>query len=180
MARTAKCRICGKVLDTSVAYKIAGKPNKYFCNREEYETEEERKKKAAEDKDKVYRLICRIIGRETIINTSLWAEWKIWSSVADDAKIGQFLTENEEYLTDMIGKLDNAEFPRIRYLSTVLKNRLGDYKVGRVLEVTTPSRGLRAQSGIMIDDAFELFEPTLNQPTATEGQILEDVEDDLL
>lgn len=133
MARTAKCRICGKVLDTSVAYKVEGKPNKYFCSEQEYQAEEERKRKAAEDKDKVYTLICRIIGRETIINTSLWAEWKIWSSVADDAKIGQFLAENEEYLTSMIGKLANAEFPRIRYLSTVLKNRLGDYKP-RVVE----------------------------------------------
>lgn len=128
MARTAKCRICGKVLDTSVAFKIEGKPNRYYCSESEFLAEEERKKKAAEDKDKAYALICRIIGRETIINTALWSEWREWSKVADDAKIGQFLAENEEYLTGMIGRLANAEFPRIRYLSTVLKNRLGDYK----------------------------------------------------
>ena len=132
MARTAKCQICGKKGNTDEMYKVVTgkttKTNHYYCNYEEWQAEDERKKKVAEDKDRVYTLICRIIGRETIINTSLWAEWKIWSSVADDAKIGQFLTENEEYLTDMIGKLDNAEFPRIRYLSTVLKNRLGDYK----------------------------------------------------
>lgn len=173
MARTAKCRICGKVLDTSVAYKIAGKPNKYFCSYEEWQAEEERKKKAAEDKDRVYTLTCRIIGRETIINTALWAEWKCWSTVANDAVIGQFLTENEEYLTDMIGKLDNAEFPRIRYLSTVLKNRLGDYKPRVVEEV-------KVQPRVVAVETFELFEPTLNQPTETDEQILEDVEDDLL
>lgn len=147
MARTAKCRICGKVLDTSVAYKVEGKPNKYFCSEQEYQAEEERKRKAAEDKDKVYTLICRIIGRETIINTSLWAEWKIWSSVADDAKIGQFLAENEEYLTSMIGKLANAEFPRIRYLSTVLKNRLGDYKPRAAEEV-------KARPKVVIDETM--------------------------
>lgn len=128
MARTAKCRICGKVLNTSEAFRVEGKPPKYFCSESEWQAEEEHKKKAAEDKDKAYTLICRIIGRETIINTALWSEWKIWSSVADDAKIGQFLAENEEYLTGMIGRLANAEFPRIRYLSAVLKNRLGDYK----------------------------------------------------
>ena len=127
MARTAKCKICGKVLDISKAFKIEGKPAKYFCSEEEYKAEEERKKKAAEDKDKAYTLICRIIGRETIINTVLWSEWKEWSKVADDAKIGQFLAENEEYLTGVISRLTDAEFPRIRYLSTVLKNRLGDY-----------------------------------------------------
>lgn len=128
MARTAKCKICGKVLDTSVAYKVEGKPNKYYCSEQELQDEEERKKKAAEDRDKAYALICRIIGRETIINTALWSEWREWSKVADDAKIGQFLAENEEYLTGVIGRLTDAEFPRIRYLSTVLKNRLGDYK----------------------------------------------------
>ena len=127
MAR-CKCRICGAQLSTETAFRVDGKPPKYFCSQQEYESEEERKRKAAEDKDKAYALICRIIGRETIINTALWAEWKCWSSVADDAKIGQFLAENEEYLMSVIGRLTDAEFPRIRYLSTVLKNRLGDYK----------------------------------------------------
>lgn len=128
MARTAKCRICGAQIDTSTAFKIEGKPAKYFCSEEEYKAVEERKKKAVEDRDMAYTLICRIIGRETIINTALWSEWREWSKVADDAKIGQFLAENEEYLTGVIGRLADAEFPRIRYLSAVLKNRLGDYK----------------------------------------------------
>lgn len=135
MARTAKCKICGKQLDTSVAFKIEGKPNRYFCSEIEWQEEEERKKKAVEDRDKAYTLICRIIGRETIINTALWSEWREWSKVADDAKIGQFLAENEEYLTRMIGRLANAEFPRIRYLSAVLKNRLGDFKVQEEVKV---------------------------------------------
>lgn len=158
MARTAKCRICGKQLNTNEAFKVEGKPVKYFCSEEEYNAEEERKKKAAEDKDRVYTLICRIIGRETIINTSLFAEWKIWSSVANDAKIGQFLAENEEYLKGMIGKLDNAEFPRIRYLSTVLKNRLGDYKP-KVVNETVP-----AQPKVVIDETiYEAPKHSLNK-----------------
>lgn len=141
MARTAKCQICGKQGDVTTMYKrVVGKVNKYYCSQSEFEAEEERKRKAAEDKDRVYTLICRIIGRKTIINTSLWAEWKIWSSVASDVVIGQFLAENEEYLTSMIGKLADAEFPRIRYLSTVLKNRLGDYKPRVVEEVKVQER----------------------------------------
>ena len=147
MARTAKCRICGKQLSTDTAFKIDGKPAKYYCSEQEFKAEEERKRKAAEDKDRVYTLICRIIGRETIINTSLWAEWKIWSQVADDAKIGQFLAENEEYLISMIGRLADAEFPRIRYLSTVLKNRLGDYKP-RVVEEA------KVQPKVVIDETM--------------------------
>jgi hypothetical protein len=169
MARTAKCRICGKQLNTSEAYKIEGKPTKYYCSEQEFRAEEERKKKVAEDKDRVYTLICRIIGRETIINTSLFAEWKIWSSVADDTKIGQFLAENEEYLTGMISRLADAEFPRIRYLSTVLKNRLGDYKPKVVNEQE------KMQPKIVIDETvYEAPTHSLNKRRS-----LADLEDEL-
>lgn len=173
MARTAKCRICGKQLNTDEAYKIDGKPARYYCSEAEFKAEEERKKRAAEDKDKAYTLICRIIGRETIINTALWSEWREWSKVADDAKIGQFLAENEEYLTGMIGRLADAEFPRIRYLSTVLKNRLGDYN-------PKVQKDVKVQSKVQekTEMHFELFEPALN--VQTERIILEDVEDDLI
>lgn len=169
MARRAKCKICGKELDTSLAFKIESKPPKYFCSKEEYEAEEERKKKAAEDKDRAYTLICRIIGRETIINTSLWAEWKIWSSVANDATIGQFLAENEEYLTSTIGRLVDAEFPRIRYLSTVLKNRLGDYKPKLVNDV------VKIEPKVVIDEVvYETPTHSLNKRRS-----LADLEDEL-
>ena len=168
MARTAKCRICGKTLDTSTAFKIEGKPTKYFCSQAEWQAEEERKRKVAEDKDKTYTLICRIIGRETIINTALWAEWREWSKVADDAKIGQFLAENEEYLTNVISRLTNAEFPRIRYLSTVLKNRLGDYKPKVVEEV-------KVQPKVVIDETvYETPTRSLNKRRS-----LADLEDEL-
>ena len=169
MARKAKCKICGAELDTSLAYKVASKPPKYFCSEAEYKAEEERKKKAAEDKDKVYTLICRIIGRETIINTALWSEWKCWSKVADDAKIGQFLAENEEYLTGMISRLTDAEFPRIRYLSTVLKNRLGDYKPKVVNEA------VKVQTKVDIDETmYEAPVRNLNKRRS-----LADLEDEL-
>lgn len=170
MARTAKCRICGKVLNTNEAFRVEGKPVKYFCSKQEFEAEEERKKKAAEDKDRVYTLICRIIGRETIINTSLFAEWKIWSSVADDAKIGQFLAENEEYLTSMIGRLADAEFPRIRYLSTVLKNRLGDYRPRVVEEVKVQPKV------VTVDETMYDTTPTT---TRKRRRSLDDLEDEI-
>lgn len=169
MARTAKCKICGKVLDTSVAYKVEGKQNKYYCSEQELRAEEERKKKASEDRDRAYELICRIIGRETIINTALWSEWREWSKVADDAKIGQFLVENEEYLTGVIGRLADAEFPRIRYLSTVLKNRLGDYKPKVVNEP------IKVQPKVVIDETmYEAPARSLNKRRS-----LADLEDEL-
>ena len=85
----AKCKICGTELDTKTAYKVTDKngKNKYYCSQSEFETEEERKKKVAEDKDRVYYLICDIMGEKEIINTILYKEWQVWNKVADNQKI---------------------------------------------------------------------------------------------
>ena len=125
----AKCRICGEALDTNVAYKVVtnGK-NAYYCSKEEFEAEETKKKKAAEEKDKIYRSVCDIIGRKEITNTALFAEWKVWNKVADNKKIGAYLDENKDFLCKAIARLEDKEFNRIRYLSAILKNKLGDYK----------------------------------------------------
>lgn len=171
MAR-AKCKICGSALDTKEAYKVTDKngKNKYFCNQTEYETEETRKKKAAEDKDRVYRLVCDILGEQEIINTILFKEWQIWLKVADNEKIRQYLEENKEYLSSAIARLSSSEFAKIRYLSTIIKDKIKGFvpkvKVEEVSKVT--------------DSSFEFFEPTIEKKSQIEEQILYDVEDDLL
>ena len=125
MAR-CKCKICGTQLNTTEAYKVTDKngKNRYYCSASEFEIEEARKKKAAEDKDKVYRLICDILGEKEIINTILFKEWQIWLKVADNEKIGNYLEENYEYLSSVIGRLQSSEFARIRYLSTIIKDKI--------------------------------------------------------
>ena len=128
MARTAKCKICGAQLSTDTAFRVDGKPPKYFCSEQEYKAEEERKRKVAEDKDRVYRLICDIMGEQEIINSALFKEWVEWNKVADNVKIAQYLEENKDYLTTAISRIENKIYNRIRYLSAILKNALGDYK----------------------------------------------------
>lgn len=136
----AKCRICGESLDTKTAYKVVtldkNKKEKkaYYCSQEEYDTDKAKKEKAEEDKDKVYRAICDIVGRKEIVNSALWAEKKIWNKVATDEVIGRYLSENKEYLSSVIGRLDDVEYNRIRYLSAILKNKLGDYKPKAVVK----------------------------------------------
>lgn len=125
----AKCRICKEILDTNTAHLVITNGKKaYYCSAEELEIYEAKKKKTSEDKDKVYRLICEIIQRKEVTNTALFAEWKIWNKVADNEKIGQYLEENKAYLCGAIAKLEDKEFNRIRYLSAILKNSLGDFK----------------------------------------------------
>ena len=171
MAR-AKCKICGSALDTKDAYKITDKngKNKYFCSQSEYEAAEARKKKVAEDKDRVYRLICDIMGEKEIINTILFKEWQIWLKVADNEKIGQYLEENKEYLSSAIARLSSSEFAKIRYLSTIIKDKIKGF-VPKVKVEEVP----RA-----VDTSFEFFEPTIEKKPQVEEQVLYDVEDDLL
>ena len=126
----AKCRICGTELDTKTAYKVADKngKNKYYCSASEFEAEEERKKKAQEDKDRVYRLICDIMGEKEIISTALFKEWQVWLKVADNAKIAKYLEENKDYLSSVISKLHSSEFAKIRYISTIIRDKIKAYK----------------------------------------------------
>lgn len=176
MGRMAKCRVCGAKLDTTTAYKVIiydtndREKRFYYCSKEEYEADEARKKKEAADKDKVYRLICDIIGRKEIINSILWKEKSVWNKVCADEIIAQYLEENKDYLTGAISKLDDIEFNRIRYLSAILKNKLGDYRP-KVEEERKP---------VESNSDFELFEPTVVKQNNQSDFILEDVEDDLL
>lgn len=146
-----KCRNCQTSLDTQDAYMaMLGKQKAYFCNEEHYnlflermkqekiEKEEERQRKKEERrlnkennasaKDRAYYLICEIIERKNIVNPILWKEWKVWNKVATNETIEQFLEENKEYLCKAMARIGNVEQNRIKYLSTVLKSRLGDYK----------------------------------------------------
>lgn len=125
----AKCKVCGTALDTKVAYKVvANGKNAYYCSEEEYKKDITEKEKAAIDKDRVYKLICDIIGRKEIINSVLWKEKAIWNKAFSDELIWQYLENNKTYLISVISKLENKEFNRIRYLSAILKNSLGDFK----------------------------------------------------
>ena len=176
MGRMAKCRVCGAKLDTTTAYKVIicdtndREKRFYYCSKEEYEADEARKKKEAADKDKVYRLICDILGRKEVVNTALWKEKAVWNKVCTDEVIAQYLEENKDYLTGAISRLDDVEFNRIRYLSAILKNKLGDYKP-KVEEERKP---------VESNSDFELFEPTVVKQNNQSDCIVEDEEDDWL
>ena len=133
MAR-CKCLVCGVDLDTKTAHRVELIVNKrtgekeikykYCCSEAEYLAEEERKKKAEADKNRVYYLICDIMGEKEIISTALYKEWAIWNKVADNAKIGDYLAENKDYLSSAIARLGSSEYARIRYLSTIIRDKI--------------------------------------------------------
>lgn len=158
----AKCKICGTELDTKTAYKVTDKnnKNKYYCSQSEFEAEEERKKKVAEDKDRVYRLICDIMCVNEVLNTALWKEKLEWNKAFSDEFIAKYLEEKKEYLSSAIARLSGTEYAKIRYISTVLKNSLRDFKpkvevkevprvvVEQIMYDTTPSNTRSRRRGL--------------------------------
>ena len=136
--RQVKCRNCGTFINRDSAISVQnGKAKLWYCDSSCLEQAEQKKNAAQKElaiKDDVYRLICDIIGRKEIINGILWKEWALWNKVANNEKIRQYLEENKDYLCGVISKLEDKEFNRIRYLSAVLKNKLGEYKIKVVEE----------------------------------------------
>ena len=165
----AKCRICGAQLDTKTAYKVIDKngKSKYFCNQAEYESEEARKKKAAEDKDKVYKLICDILGEKDIISTALYKEWAIWNKVADNEKIGKYLEENKDYLTSALSRVHSSEYARIRYLSTIIRDKIKAFVPKAVEESVQPKA---------VETTFYEIGDVVHKPTR---RALDDLEDEV-
>lgn len=177
--RQVKCRNCGTFIDKDKAVIVQnGKTKAFYCNENCMKSAQEREiaaQKEKEEKERVYRLICDIIEREEIINGILWKEWALWNKVANNKKIRQYLEENKDYLCGIVSKLEDKEFNRIRYLSAVLKNKLGDYKPKAKEE-----ERLQQDKSIQTESSFEFFEPTRTQIQQPDKQILCDVEDDLL
>ena len=117
MGRQVKCKICDKRLDVNNAYKATlynskGTPsNAYYCSEEHREQGIRENKKRVEKikenqivEDKVYNLICSIIGRKAITHSILARERNAWNTVASNEVLGKYLEEKKDYLTNAIAK----------------------------------------------------------------------------
>lgn len=118
-----------------------GKGKAYFCNQDHYEKylsrEEEKHKQKAKDRelqDKFYILMCEILGVKGIINTALYKEKKEINQVFSDEVIVAYLEENKDWIKQSVGRLTGGEYGKIRYVSVILRNKLGDYRP-KVIEI---------------------------------------------
>lgn len=142
MGYKAKCKYCGKSIDTNNAYKIVvGKTNRYYCNEEEYNIIH----KAQQIKDDTYNLIYEIFGRK-ITNTILYKEVNELSGIYSFEKMEAYLSQNIEYLSNLMqNKSFQSEYAQIRYFTAILKNSLSDFKyekkekISKEVEIDMPS-----------------------------------------
>lgn len=119
-----KCKICGNKIDRETAHKVVvNEKNNYYCSELEYSEWQAKK----EIKDNTYNLIFQIFDRK-ITNTILYKEITELSEIYTYEKIFAYLTENEKYLSGVMGKGFTSEYGQIRYFTAILKNSLADFK----------------------------------------------------
>lgn len=140
MGRPCKCRYCQTSLTTEIAYMEYLKDKKaYFCNEEHYNKflqSENNKEKAKHQHDRVCELFAEILGVTKITNTALYKEKAELNEVYSDEVIISYLEENKGWIITSVGKLSSGIYGKIRYVSVILRNKLGDYKPKVVVQET--------------------------------------------
>jgi YHS domain-containing protein len=174
MAR-CNCRYDKKQLDTKTAFKVViDEKNTYWCSEDCYNHFREAKEKQAKitaEYDEIYELTKQIFGYEFTGYSLLKREINTWEKVSTRAKIIAYLTENKDWLSNVMSKEFAGDFHRVRYYSVIVAGKLHDWK---------PKKSAKVSESVVTAMSFEFFEPTVEKQPELEEQVLYDVEDDLL
>lgn len=131
MAR-CNCRYDKKQLDTKTAFKVVIKEkNAYFCSEKcynHYLAEKVEQDKINAEYDQIYELTKQIFGYEFTGYSLLKREINTWEKVGTRAKIIAYLTENKDWLSDVMSKEFASDFNRVRYYSVIVAGKLHDFK----------------------------------------------------
>ena len=131
MAR-CNCKYDKKQLDTKTAFKVVIKDkNTYWCSEEcynKYLVEKEAQNKINAEYDEIYELTKQIFGYEFTGYSLLKREINTWEKVGARAKIIAYLTENKDWLSNVMSKEFASDFNRVRYYSVIVAGKLHDFK----------------------------------------------------
>lgn len=126
------CRYDKKQLDTKTALKVIIKEkNTYFCSEEcynHYLADKEKQDKINAEYDEIYELTKQIFGYEFTGYSLLKREINTWEKVGTREKIIAYLTENKDWLSDVMSKEFASDFNRVRYYSVIVAGKLHDFK----------------------------------------------------
>lgn len=135
------CRYDKKQLDTKTAFKVIIKgKNTYWCNEDCYNkhlADKEKQDKINAEYDQIYELTKQIFGYEFTGYSLLKREVNVWEKVGNREKIIAYLTENKDWLHDVMSKEFASDFNRVRYYSTIVAGKLHDWKHS-VVEIEKP------------------------------------------
>lgn len=137
----AKCKYCGKWLDTKDSIKITddGK-NRYYCNAwccTKHSEELIERAKINAEYDEIIDITREIFGYEFQSIGLLRKEITAWERVGTRQKIIAYLKENKSWLSDAMSKEFASDFNRVRYYSVIVAGKLHDFKP-KPVEVEKP------------------------------------------
>ena len=114
-----KCGFCSNKIKKENAYVLKGKKrNKYFCNEEHSVSKT--------PKGLFYGRLFSVFGKTT--NTIMYKEFDEISKVHGWDKMSSYLEANRSYLNKCMNKDFTSEYAKIRYISAIFKNSLGDFR----------------------------------------------------
>lgn len=117
------CKICKTKIERDQAFRVVtNNRNNYYCNPEEFSKWNEEK----ENRSKSIDLSFQIIGKTT--NTVLMKELNEIGKIHGFTKLYKYLETSLYDLTKIMGKINNEEYGRIRYFTTVVRNEIGKFK----------------------------------------------------
>ena len=135
------CKYDKKQLDTKTAFKVVIKEkNTYFCDENcynKYLTDKVEQEKVNAEYDEIYELTKQIFGYEFTGYSLLKREINTWEKVGTRAKIIAYLTENKDWLSNVMSKEFASDFNRVRYYSVIVAGKLHDFKP-KPVEVEKP------------------------------------------
>ena len=131
MAR-CKCKYDKEWLDTKTAHKVViDDKNTYWCSEDcynRYLADKEKQNKINAEYDEIYELTKQIFGYEFTGYSLLKREINTWEKVGTRAKIIAYLTENKDWLSNVMSKEFASDFNRVRYYSVIVAGKLHDFK----------------------------------------------------
>ena len=140
MAR-CNCRYDKKQLDTKTAFRVVIKEkNAYFCDEDcynKYLADKAEQDKINAEYDEIIDITREIFGYEFQSIGLLRKEITAWEKVGTRAKIIAYLTENKDWLSDVMSKEFASDFNRVRYYSVIVAGKLHDFKP-KAVEVEKP------------------------------------------
>lgn len=133
MSRMVKCKICGKELLQSEAYKVTTtkengkKMNKYYCDSIEFETYEQEQSHKKEVKKAVFDSINEILGYTCVNYKSITKELEILLQTYTYEDILNCFDNQKNKIQELMSLNGiEKEFHKLRYIFTVISGNIAD------------------------------------------------------
>lgn len=174
MAQTARCVLCGKLIDREFAYaEIKAGKRRYYCSKEEFdggiEYIEERKKYENTIENAIKNIMSKDAFDPVFYNTC----YNQWLTMVSPETLFHFLTDSaeiEKILIILKDKSFTSAKGELAYLSAVIKNRVIKYVYNEPVS--------NIGKNVKIPDEYDEYKPRL-EPRKNMRRSLVDLEDKL-